>query len=299
MSNRKNKKKIDYRILFIIFIFVFITLCALIASVKSIISLKNNTYKPIINWGVEKEVIEDDKEKNIELNEIIKTSIKEYVSSIYVNDVECDELFPNFTKTDEIPDYYLMNVAYKELLNTKPEKSSFTYDEINKILVNKLGLSVNKLLTSDYSNDKLVYNQETKQYDLVVKKLMNKSREYVIENIYEQNNTIFVELYEYYGAITNSKGEIIDKEEVFSNKKDYYYELKTLTDLTIKKYNYEEVSDNGVSTMMITDDESNVVSKENMDSVVLEQKDKFIKRTLEIEYDEENDLYYLLKSYTK
>lgn len=228
--------------------------------------------------------------------------VEEYISRIFLE-------FPGGTpllevsKVDDLTEEYIERLTYLNLdlvepdseIIEEPEENDdevyvekyYSYPELNRVVVKLLGKEAHNKLP----NQSGYYFEKTTDgfHALGMSGSESISNHYVIDKIKSANNGLYyVDIYEYtkeYEVISpdvtiddaGTKLNILDANE----KKVYDYTLDVIP--------YSEID----VTIKYLDSEGNEVTDEMMEEDVKENLDKFVKRTIVLEYDEELDLFYM------
>lgn len=217
--------------------------------------------------------------------------IKEYISSVCITSLGAP-YFPEFNDVKNIDEDFISYLVYCNCNSIEKEANEngiiyYTYPELNRVVVKLLGKNAHNMLpnkTTEY------FSKTTDGLSMIGRcGSESLSYSYVIDKIRVANDGLYyIDMYEYV-----TEREVIDidvtiedngKKMKLTNIDD---ELVLNYTLDVTPYSEFEV------TSRYLDENGNEVTEETIVEDVKENLDKFKKRTLILEYDEELDLYYL------
>ena len=262
---------------------------------------EENVNSALMDLLIEKNETENAEEKIVytEVTEVEKKEkIEEYISRIFL-DVPGKAPLIEVSDIDEITEEYIERLVYLNCDLVEPDNKNVTeengeyvekyysYPELNRVIVKLLGKEMHNKLP----NKSGYYFEKTTDGFCAIGMCGSESisKHYVIDKIRLANNGLYyVDMYEYtkeYEVIgpditiddAGTKLNILDVNE----KKVYDYTLDVIP--------YSEID----VTIKYLDSENNEVTDEMMEEDVKENLDKFVKRTIILEYDEELDLFYM------
>ena len=229
-----------------------------------------------------------------------KEKIEEYISRIFL-DVPGKTPLIEVSDIDDFTEEYIERLAFLNCDLVEPDNKNVTeendseeyvekyysYPELNRVIVKLLGKDAHNKLPRQSG----YYFEKTTEGFCAIGMCGSESisKHYVIDKIRSANNGLYyVDMYEYtkeYEVIVpdikiddaGTKLNILDVNE----KKVYDYTLDVIP--------YSEID----VTIKYLDSENNEVTDEMMEEDVKENLDKFVKRTIILEYDEELDLFYM------
>ena len=226
--------------------------------------------------------------------------IEKYISRIFLNFPGGNPL-PEVTDIDNITEEYIEHLVFLNLDLVKSDNEEnvedenlasddiryYSYPELNRVAVELLGKEVHNKLPNQ-SGD---YFEKSTDGFLAAGMCGSEtiSNNYVIDSVKSASNGLYyVEMYEY----TKDFGDISPDTSIEDDGKKINIldaNDKSIFDYTLEVLPYSEMD----VTVKILDSEGNEVSDETMEEDVKENLDKFVKRTVVLEYDEELDLFYM------
>lgn len=229
--------------------------------------------------------------------------IEKYISRIFLNFPGGNPL-PEVTDVEDITEEYIEHLVFLNLDLVKEDKKIveendeeeeietdeikyYSYPELNRVAVELLGKEVHNKFPKQAKD---YFEKTTDGYkDLGMCGSETISNNYVIDSVKSASNGLYyVEMYEY----TKDFGDISPDTSIEDDGKKINIldaNDKSIFNYTLEVLPYSEMD----VTVKILDSEGNDVSEEMMEEDVKENLDKFVKRTVVLEYDEELDLFYM------
>lgn len=215
--------------------------------------------------------------------------LEDYIDIVHVNYNGHNSIseFDNIKDADTI---YFNEVVNRELKKEKKEYS-YSYDKLNSIAVKIFGEECNNLILKDEVFPfQQISDGENKDYA----EFWNNSdcERFVIENIKTNENGMYVvTIYEYF--LERMYENVVDENE-FVKEFLYGKNSEIIYDYDIAYYKEYKNADNDETYPIIRYDRNgNKVLDSDIDIYVLNNKDKFTKKELVIEYNNELDCFYL------
>ena len=227
--------------------------------------------------------------------------IEKYISWIFLNFPEGSPL-PEVTDVDDIGEDYIEHLVYlnrdlvksdngEEIDFSEETVRYYSYPELNRVAVELLGKEVHNKLPNQSGDYFMKSTDGFQAAGMCGSETI--SNHYVIDKIrLASNGLYYVDMYEY----TKDFGDISPDTSIEDDGKKINIldaNEKRIFDYTLEVLPYSEMD----VTVKILDSEGSEVTEEMMKEDVKENLDKFVKRTVVLEYDEELDLIYK-KSYS-
>ena len=233
----------------------------------------------------EKKVYEDITDENK------LSKIEEYISRIFL-EFPGGEPLPEFSDVKCLSEEYITHLAYlnSDLIqkeNVEGEKVYLSYPELNRVIVSLLGLDAHNMFPNKTNS---YFIKSTKGFEaLPMDGSESIENDYVIDKIRLCNDGLYyVDMYEF-----TKEYEVINVDATIedSGKKLNILDVNGnyVFDYTLEVIPYSEFS----LSYKYLDAEGNEMNVDTIREDVKENLDKFVKRTIVLEYDEELDLYYM------
>ena len=227
--------------------------------------------------------------ENEKISNNFNDKLEDYIDIVHVNYNGYNSIseFDNIKDADTI---YFNEVVNRELKKEKNEYS-YSYDKLNSIAVKIFGEECNNLILKDEVFPfQQISDGENKNYT----KFWNTSdcERFIIENIKTHENGMYVvTIYEYF--LERMYENVMDENE-FVKEFLYGKNSEIIYDYDIAYYKEYKNADNDETYPIIRyDRDGNKVLDSDIDIYVLNNKDKFTKKELFIEYNNELDCFYL------
>lgn len=230
--------------------------------------------------------------KMVELNdEGKKNRINEYIDGIYLEEMEKNPL-DEVIDIDFLTEKYISYLAYFNLdsIEREPDDEGikyYSYPELNTLIVQKLGKKAHNIFPDKTTE---FFKKTTKGfYSLIEDEENLKKFEYVLDTVkVDEEGYIYADIYEYVIEDELQNVEITVED---SGKKLNLYDINGILKLSLE-YEILPYSESEL-TINLKDTNGKIVEKENIDKYIIENKGVFVKRTIVLEEDIENNLFYM------
>lgn len=255
----------------------------------------------INNDNIEEYNDENRQESDIMMEEEIKENMEGYSIEELIDIIYAEDFYRNtieeFDSIENASQDYLFGVANKSLLINRvdKDKSNLKYEDFNNELVRTFGEKADRLLKKEnISENEYTYNEDTDTYSIIGRDgSENNTRNFIIEDIIEDDNKCKVTICEYIWKSVNEKGELVYIDEA-SNIWICGLDGKKIIEFDNKEEKNVD-GENIYYTYKIYDQDGNIVEdiKEYLKEHVNSLKDK---RTINMEYEKENNRYVVVSN---
>ena len=195
------------------------------------------------------------KTNEITVDEINK--IETYLQKIYMWKEITGEALPTFETINDAPDVWIWEAVKKNL-----EEYEVTYEQLQSKATELFGKGLEKTFPTE-GYEYMEYNAETNTYYAIGTGLDEQEDMFLLDKIQKNDNGYTVQIVEY----------LEDYAEAYTTQaSEYAIQIKNLNDETIR-------------TVQNTEDETNI------QQLVRDNIDKFTKKEVELETDEEGNIY--------
>lgn len=272
--------------------------------------LEQKKFEESANAALKDMLIENNEEENTNekiayeevTDEKVKKDIEEYIDRVFL-DFQGEDAMTEFTDVEKIDAKYIEKLVYlnTDLIEKDEDEAEvdengiiyYSYPELNRLAVRFFGKEVHNKLPNKTG---YYFEKTTDGFSKIgMSGSESIAEKYIINKIQKGSNGLFyVDMYEYIMEYEFIPFEVTIDD---SGKKIF---VKDANDKKVFEYILDVIPYSEIEvTLKYLDSEGNEVTAEQIDEIVKENLDKFVKRTIVLEYDEELELYYMKSNVLK